>query len=319
MRFFEKYVGQKEAITELTEVCNVVAEGRNIPHQPLNFAGHAGQGKTYLAELFANELARASNGEYKFVALNAAIPLPDFIAKWVDHIEGRKCVIWIDEVHTMSKKMANFIKPIIETNRGVKSVRYMDYVLTSNPYEQFWLVASNEEPKDTALYGPTGRFKTIMFHPYTAAEVKAIMKQKTERWGGKVKIDDTAIDYLVTRCVPNARSISQLIEGDCLRIGGHIKLADAKALCVRYGYFPMGLRRADIQTLTFVGKDDKGRQVNEIAAACGGEDGRTTSYRLQWLAGYGFIVTQAGKKLLTAQGKKYLTDLAEAQKKAKRA
>jgi Holliday junction resolvasome RuvABC ATP-dependent DNA helicase subunit len=318
MKFFENYIGQKEAVAYSTEVCNAIAEGRNIPLQPVVFTGHAGNGKTYFAELMANEIARASAGKFRFYSINAAISIPDFVSFWVDNMEGKQAVVFIDEGHQIRKNMANFIKPLLETNRSIKQVRYADYVLTSNPFEHYWMVATNEEPKDTALFGPTGRFQSIMFHPYSPTEVKKLMEQKLAKWPGKLKIDDKALDFLVTRCVPNARAVSQLIEGDCLRIGGKFGMAEVKALCERFGYFPLGLRREDIKTLTFVGRDDKGRQVNEIAAAIGGEDARTTSYRLQILAGYNFISTQAGKKVLTADGKRYLLDLAELQKKAKK-
>lgn len=314
MKFFENYIGQLRVIDQLTEVCNAVAECRNIPLQPLNFTGHAGLGKTYLAELLAREMGRASKGEVQYLEINSATSLPVFLTRWIDHIEGRKCVIFIDEAHALSKKMGNFLKPILETNRSVKQIRYGDFVLTSNPYDHLWIAASNEEPKDSALFGGTGRFETLPFVPYSEEQVKAIIKQKADKWKGKMKIDSDAINYLVGRVLPNARAISQLVESDCLLHGGTISLAVAKEMCVRKGRFPMGLRSEDIKTLTFVGKDEKGRQVNEIAAACGGEDAKTTSYRLQWLAGYGFILTNAGKKYLTLQGKEYLAKLAAAQK-----
>lgn len=317
MRFFEKYIGQKPVINELSMVCNAVAEGRHIPHQPFFLDGDAGLGKTFLSDLFASELGRASGGEVKTVEINSATSITDFCGKWIDHIEGRRAVIKIDEAHALSKKMKNFLKPILETNRSVKVIPYEDFRFTSNPYEHQWIAMSNEEPRDPALFGPTGRFRTLSLTWYSPADMKAMIKQKVERWQGKLKIDDAAIDYLITRCVPNARSISQLVEGDCLLIGGHIKLADAKELCVKNGYFPRGLRREDIQALQFIGRDDKGRQVNEVAA-CVGKSPQTASYHLQVLAGYGFVVTQSGKKFLTSQGKQYLTDIVEAQKKAKK-
>lgn len=321
MKVFENYIGQRQVIGHLTEVCNAVAEGRHLPFQPLTFTGHAGLGKTYLAELLARELGKISGGEFRYIEINSATTLPGFLSIWVDHLEGKKAVIFIDEVHMLSKKVANFLKPILETNRAVKQVSYQDFRLTSNPYEHLWIAASNEEPKDTALFSGTGRFESLPFVPYSQEEMKGIILQKADKWAkdGKMKIAGDAVNYLVTRCLPNARAISQLVESDCLLHGGTITLAIAKEICVRKGRYPMGLRREDIQTLQFVGKDEKGRQVNEIAAACGGEDARTTSYRLQWLAGYGFILTNAGKKYLTLQGKEYLTKLADSIRRAKAA
>lgn len=321
MKFFEGYIGQKQAVDHASEVCNATAEGRHIPFQPVNLTGHAGLGKTLFMDLFAENLSKASGSEFRSVEINSATSLPVFLGIWIDHIEGKKAVIKIDEVHALSKKLGNFLKPILETNRAVKQIRHGDYVLTANPFEHLWIAASNEEPKDTALFGGTGRFETVQFVPYSQDEMKAMITQKADKWAkdGKMKINGDAVNYLVTRCLPNARAISQLVESDCLLHGGTITLAVAKEICVRKGRYPMGLRREDIITLQFVGKDEKGRQVNEIAAACGGEDARTTSYRLQWLAGYGFIQTNAGKKYLTLQGKEYLTKLADSIRRAKTA
>ena len=106
----------------------------------------------------------------------------------------------------------------------------------------------------------------------------------------------------------NARGVTGIIEKVCnvYAPNGKITLEVAKQVVEVMGLFPGGLNKRDIQTLLFVGSSDKGKQVAEISANCGGEAVKDTSLRLQWLAGLGYISTHAGKKILTAQGAEYL-------------
>lgn len=316
MKTFENYIGQVEARTDAQEVCDALVEGRRIPLKPRCFTGPAGLGKTKFAKFFSHELTRVTAKDWTFVEINSATTLPDFIGIWANHIEGKKAVIFLDEAHALSKKVANFLKPILETQGNVEVVSYGDHRLTSNPYEHLWLAATNCDGGDEALFGATGRFRKVPFVKYTHEEVKGIMRQWADKWAKQFKVHNDAIEYLATRCLPNGRAIDDIMN-ICLQHGGLIDIKVAKSVCVHKGFYPMGLRQADIDTLVYLGKDSNGRQVNEIAAASGESDSKMTGYRLQWLAGYGFIFTHNGKKKLTAQGLDYLVKLREAQRKAK--
>lgn len=305
-KFFKGYIGQEHVVSYCSRVCEAVAQGRRIPLQPLALLGHAGLGKNNLTYRLRDELTAASKKEFSYVEVSNSTSLPNFISIWANLIEGKKVLVFLDEAHNLkNKKVVDLIKRLLETEREVRTVRHEDNILTSNPFEQLFVFASNEEPNDSALFGPTSRTKSLKFIPFSDSEVVAMMKLKASRWP-KFKIDQDAIEYLKSRVLPNGRAISELIENECLLMGNHVSLSMAKQLVKEYGRFPNGLRREDIKTLLFLGKDTKGRQVNEVGAACDGEDSKTTSYRLQWLAGLGYIFTHSGKKFLTAQGEQYL-------------
>jgi hypothetical protein len=321
MKFFTGYIGQREAVDMGENICNMIASEQDLPLPPLSLTGYAGLGKTHYAELLARKMSEASSGqgsekEFRLVTINSASSLPVLIGQLIE-CAGKRIVFFLDEAQAINKKVLNFLKPILETEKQTKSVRYGDFVFEANPFNQMWIFASNENLRDSAIFGPSGRAHTLQFQPYTRGEVKELMKYKAARWAKNFTLKDDAIDYLADRVLPNGRAISTLIEVECLYMGGTIGLDKAKEIVKKYKRFPLGLGANDIKTLMFLGSDENGKQVNEIASHCAGEPAKDTSYRLQWLAGLGFTGTKAGKKVLTSKGKEYLVKLEESQKKAK--
>ncbi len=320
--YFENYVGQSDVVRYCNLVLNALTQGRNIALQPLFFSGFAGLGKTKFANLlayFLNLLFREKTGEaFHFVEISSSITVPEFLKIWMNEIEGKQVVIFIDECHGLKNlKLVNLLKRIMETERSIKTVRYNDFNLTANPFQQLFILASNDELMDSALCGPSSRTKTLQFQPYSPEEMKEIMRQKAAKQ--HIDVSEAAIEFFQTRARPNARCISELIENDCKLYGDKITIETAKQIVKDSGRFIGGLRKVDIQTLMFIALDTKGKQVQEIAAACSGEDKKTTSYRLQWLAGMNLIKTLGnGRKGLTPEGLEYLKNLHDSSKRAKR-
>jgi Holliday junction resolvasome RuvABC ATP-dependent DNA helicase subunit len=315
--YFSDYVGQSQIVGHHNRVLNAVEHELNVPLKPLEYTGLAGLGKTSYARLFGNKLTEITNGEFEFIELSSGITLPAFVQQWVDLIEGKRAVILIDEAQGLQNvKVKNLLKRLLETENSVRTIQHEEYQLTANPFQHQYIFATNEEPRDSALFGPTGRTKQMQFLPYSREESIAIMKLKASKW--EIDLTDAGAEYLVDRVLPNGRAISELIENDALLFvvntpNKRVTLDTAKQIVQETGRFPRGLRRADIVTLLFIGKDEKGKQVQEIAAAAGGEDKRTTSYRLQWLAGLNFIRTASnGRKVLTQDGMDYLAKLRRA-------
>lgn len=317
--YLKGYIGQRHIVDYGNLVLDAVASERSVPMQPLEFTGYAGLGKTSFAQLFAARLADVSGGEFQFSEMSSGITLPGFMKHWADHVQGRRAVVFMDEAHGLkNEKVKNILKRVLETEKQPKQIVHEEYSIYANPFEQLFMFATNEEPRDSALFGPTSRTKQLQFLPFTRSEALEVMQLKADKW--KISLSEPAAEYLVDRVLPNGRAISELIENDALLLGKSITLETAKELVVATGRFPKGLRRADIVTLMFIGTDEKGKQVQEIAAAAGGEDKRTTSYRLQWLAGMGLMRTAGnGRKVLTQAGMEYLTELEKKSKAAKAA
>lgn len=319
--YFSNYIGQQEAIAYLNRVIDAVAQGEKskpLPLQPMAFLGNAGLGKTHLAKLVSDTLHKLDES-WGYVELPSNITLPSFIEVWSDKIEGRKNVIFIDEADTKSLKNRGFLntlKRLTETSKMLATVKVdvgnTSFNLTANPFEQLWIVATNEETADTALFGATGRFKTINLYLYNDEETKELIKSFARKAGIHLS-SDSVVEYLASRVVPNARAISELIENECRLFGTSINLDLAKKVVKETGRFPRGLRAIDLKTLQFLGSDAKGKQIQEVAAHIA-ENERLTRNRITTLAGMGFAKTHAGKKLLTTDGVAYLKDISDKQK-----
>lgn len=330
---FKGYVGQNHVTTYFNRLIAAIVSGANIALHPVEFTGYAGLGKTDFANRLATVLRdvtrnpKAKEGEddtdaFHFAEMSSAITLPGFMQFWANHVQGRRSVILIDEAQDFKNpKVKSIMKRIMETGKSVKEITHEEFSITSDPFKQLFIFATNEEPRDSALFGPCGRTKQLQFLPFTTAEALQIIKQKATK--AHLDLSDAAAEYLVTRVLPNGRAIAELVENDCALFGAangkRVSLEMAKEIVKETGRFPLGLRKSDIVTLMFIAKDEKGKQIQEIAAAAGGEARATTMYRVQWLAGMNLIRTAGnGRKVLTQPGLDYLETLkkATADKKA---
>lgn len=310
--YFEDIIGQERAVSHLNKLCNAISE-REIPMQPIALLGHAGLGKNFLAERIVPAFEDATGKEWELVEISCSISLPAFINVWTDKIEDKNAVIFIDEFHGLKNfKLINLIKRLTETNNRVKEVSQGDDTLTSNPFTHLWVVATDRDMKDSALIGPTARFKTLQLVSYTEEEISYLICYMSGIYG--FTFGEGVIDFLSTRVKKNARAVKQLVDDLLLSCETFVTLDSAKTLVVETQRFPRGLSISDVKTLMFLGSDSNGKQVSEIAAHCDGEDPSICSYRLRELAGEGMIATQSGKKFLTRVGKNYLHTLQSQQK-----
>jgi hypothetical protein len=336
--FFAGMIGQQAAVGQMNETLTLEARGLALPLRPLQFDGHAGLGKTRFAGLIGAAREEIHAGEHRFVEIPSNVTRPQLITLLTEHAANRPATMFLDESHDLDKRVRNMLKPILETGGQIKDVRLSDQcIFPANPFQHLWLFASNEDlaAKDPALFGPTGRCSAIQFVPYSQSEKKGLIRLALCEGENAVQIDPEAVDYLESRVWANARAITQELcpelRNKALLAGARVTLAMAKAYCAgelhhidiskrhTVARYPLGLRWVDIATLRFMGSDTKGKQVTEIANACG-EPMKTTQYRLQWLSALGLAQTLAnGRKALTQEGSTYLHTLSEAQKAAKAA
>lgn len=309
--YLKGYVGQSHIIDYANLVLDAVAEKRNYPFQPWELRGMAGLGKNHLADTVGKTINKISNGEFNYIEMSSAITLPAFFKFWNDHVDGKRVIVFVDEAHYIRNgKVLNMLKRLLETEKQPKQITHEEHTLEANPFNHHWIFATNEFAKDTALFGPTSRTKELQFEPFTPSEVFELIMLKADNC--KINITEAAAEFLVYRVLPNGRAITELVQDEVFLIskGKSVTIEMAKELVTRFGRFDKGLMRPDIQTLRFIGKDERGKQVQEIAAANAGEDPRHARYRLQWLAGLGMMRTGGnGRKVLTDDGRNYLEKL----------
>lgn len=157
----EQYIGQPNAKTLLeVYIKNSKSHNSIFPHTIIT--GKAGLGKTTLAEIIGNELGG------KFF---------QFIASSIDKIEdiitliemNPNCVIFIDEIHGMDRKVVEKIYRVME-----------DFQFNGNPINRFTLLCATTELgellKDRRPF--YDRFKlSIQLEPYRLADIEQILIQ----------------------------------------------------------------------------------------------------------------------------------------------
>lgn len=322
--YFNHWIGQKAVTNYLDRVINAKAMNPNYPLQPLFFTGMAGQGKTMLMRLVAE--AMESELGYRNVVISAKCTRPELIQAWGELIQGKECVVRVDECSDVvrNKGVANLWKELLENEKGIKEVPVGNgLTLETNPFQQWPLFASNEEPKDAALFGPNSRTKQLMLQPYAKSEVIEMLEYMASKHNFKFK-DNETLEFAAGRIIPNGRSISEFCENEIfteaiISQDNVITLETMQRLVKESCRFPLGFRSIDIITLQALQARERGLQVNEIAAACKGEPNATTQERLRQLAGVGFVITNNGKKCITPEGCKYLETIANLQKEAREA
>jgi Holliday junction resolvasome RuvABC ATP-dependent DNA helicase subunit len=316
-KYFARYIGQNALISDMCETIDALKENANLPLPKWMLDGIAGAGKTELANAIAKALAPEG---FTFVVIHESITLPQFLTVWAESIEGKKCVIFIDEIHGMkNQKVINLIKRLTETGGEIRNIRADETTFcTSNPFQHFWIVASNMETTDDALFGASGRFDRKTLVPLSEDEVKACLEQMAGDM--HVTLHKDSISYLAGYVMANPRAVRHLCEDIARKtLKPSIDLASAKEIVRRTNRYPGGLLQQDLNILKAAVKGgDHGLQVGVIAHSINGMDPKVCAVRIRQLEGIGLMrTTGGGKKALSPVGGEYLKKLVELAKAAK--
>jgi Holliday junction DNA helicase RuvB len=133
------FVGQKELVDNL-QVALKAAKGRNEPLEHMLFSGPPGLGKTSLANIIANEM----NARITVTSGPAIERAGDFIGILTNLERGD--ILFIDEIHRMSKTVEEFLYPAMESFK-------IDFIVDKGPYAK----TINFNLKPFTLIGATTR------------------------------------------------------------------------------------------------------------------------------------------------------------------
>ena len=181
---FEEFVGQEHLVSTDAPLRKLV-EKNALPHS--FFYGPPGTGKTTLARIIARTLG------YDFYELNATSLKIDEIRKIVARYEGvlMKPLIFIDEVHRLSRTQQEVLLPIMEKEQ----------VLV--------LGASTENPFFSLTAAIRSRSMLFALKPLSDAELRTIAERVCAKLG--CEIEEAAFAYLLRIAQGDARNVIKFL------------------------------------------------------------------------------------------------------------
>ena len=180
----ETFVGQSHIISKDKALYKLIKQ-KDIPH--LFFYGKPGTGKTTLAKIIAKEIG---TDYYYFNATSIKV---EDLRKVFDKYKGAliKPLIFIDEVHRLSKNQQEVLLPIMEN------------------YDATIIGASTENPFFTLTNAIRSRSFLYEFKPFTKDEMNKILYIALKDID--ININDEAKEYLIISSSGDARAMLTLL------------------------------------------------------------------------------------------------------------
>lgn len=180
----DNFVGQSHIISKNKALYKLIKQ-KDIPH--LFFYGKPGTGKTTLAKIIAKEI----NTDYYY--FNATSIKVEDLRKVFDRYKNAliKPLIFIDEVHRLSKNQQEVLLPIMES------------------YSAIIIGASTENPFFTLTNAIRSRSFLYEFKAFTKEEMLKILAKATDEVD--VSLTSSAKEYLIVSSSGDARAMLTLL------------------------------------------------------------------------------------------------------------
>lgn len=262
-RLLKDFVGQGPLVESLS-IALEASQKRNEPMEHMLFSGPPGLGKTSLAHIIANEKGAkitATSGP----AIERA---GDLIGILTNLSEGD--ILFIDEIHRLSKVVEEFIYPAMESYQ-------IDFLVDKGPYaktikfnlKKFTLIGATTR---AGLLSPPLRDRFgIFFHLefYSPEELETIVKRSAKLLG--IAVDNGGAKEIALRSRGTPRIANRLLrrvrDWSEVKSDGKITSDTANAALAMHGIDGHGLDRIDRRMLETMYSVYKGGPVGIEALA----------------------------------------------------
>lgn len=280
---FDEYLGQENLKTILQSYIRGCEEMKRVfPHMMID--GKAGTGKTTIAYLLAKYLDKTFV-ECVATTLSSQQQLVDKI------VECKGGILFIDEIHMINSKLANFILPILE-----------DFQISGQRIKPFTLFSATTEmgvllKKFKPLVDRMKIQKTL--EAYTLDQLTQLVKQYKAKTFPEHEVDDEVYVKIANNCRGTPRIAIRYLESYIF-----MQIPIEKVFKT-YGIVKDGITKQDIQVLRLLLEKEKGVGLKALSAFLGTSE---TNYQYS-IEGYLIekgLITITSRRQITEYGKLFL-------------
>ncbi|MBU0570889.1 MAG: Holliday junction branch migration DNA helicase RuvB [Candidatus Omnitrophica bacterium] len=303
-RMLDDFIGQ-DVVRGSLDIALKAAIQREEPLEHLLFSGPPGLGKTSLAHIIANE-----RGTKIVTTSGPAIERAgDLIGILTNLSKGD--ILFIDEIHRLSKVVEEFIYPAMENFQ-------IDFLVDKGPYAKtvkfnlktFTLIGATT--RSGLLSAPLrDRFgMSVHLEFYAIAELTAILKRSAKLLG--IPIDDAGAGEIARRSRGTPRIANRLLRRvrDWVEVKSDGRITGDQAITAleKHGIDGMGLTRMDRRFLETIYRSYKGGPVGigALASSLNEETDTLEDVVEPYLLMAGLLKRTSRGRELTEDGNKYL-------------
>jgi Holliday junction DNA helicase RuvB len=285
---FSEYIGQENAKNILSAIIkNVKITKQTFPHTLIY--GKSGLGKTSLTKATVNQLNQKM---VECVASSLKSP-QDFIDLIVESNHG---IIYLDEVHTIDLKVAEWILPVIE-----------DFNIDGKKIKPFTVIASTTNKGDLLKkVSPfVNRFIIqIQLEEYKTQEIELMIKNYARKYHYDIQIEDSIFNQLAKNSKQNPRTAISLFTW-------FIFLKDIKKVFKSQNIIYKGFNTKDLNLLEFLSKQEKPQSERTLATILDMLPNNYLYEHEDYMVNKQLIVKTPRGRIISDKGRELLTILQE--------